>query len=191
LLLRAFAMLLIGFVLYDRGIVIISMQTLFVSVVLLLALFPKLFFALGFWLSVGGVFYIFLFLIHFKELSYWWQFFLLPVWIYLMMLPYSLGVFGNFSLHHPLSILWTSLFVIFYPLSLVLHILGVGSLLDFAPCFLLELEVEAKSVILEKHWLGVEIFLSLLAIYKRGFAFVLLLFVFAIFIYFIYDIAEF
>jgi len=62
-LVRAYGMLLVGFVLYDRGIKIISMQTLFITLILLLSLFPRLFFALGFWLSMAGVFYIFLFLL--------------------------------------------------------------------------------------------------------------------------------
>ncbi|MEA2091638.1 MAG: ComEC/Rec2 family competence protein, partial [Campylobacterota bacterium] len=97
-LLRAFAMLIIGFILYDRGIKIISMQTLLLTVFLLLAIFPKLFFALGFWLSVSGVFYIFLFLIHFKHLSKLWQFILVPFWVYLLMLPLSLVIFGSFSI---------------------------------------------------------------------------------------------
>jgi len=188
-LLRAFMMLLIGFILYDRGVKIISMQTLFVSVILLLALFAKLIFALGFWLSVAGVFYIFLFLIHFKELNKWWQFFLLPIWIYIMMLPYSLSIFSNFSLYHPLSIIWTSLFVIFYPLSLLLHFIGFGDLLDFSLRFLLELDLDAKSVELHYSWLILEVLLSILSIYKRRFAFVLLFFSIGIFIHFIYDIA--
>lgn len=190
-LLRAFMMLLIGFILYDRGVKIISMQTLFVSVVLLLALFPKLFFALGFWLSAGGVFYIFLFLIHFKKLSGVWQFFLLPLWIYLMMLPYSLGIFGNFSLYHPLSILWTSLFVIFYPLSLLLHFMGYGDLLDFMLLFLLRLDVNAQLVELHWSYLALEVFLSALSIFYRSFLYVLLFFCSGIFVHFIYDIAQF
>ncbi len=66
-LLRAFVMLLVGFVLYDRGIKIISMQTLSLTIILILSFAPKLFFALGFWLSVSGVFYIFLFLIHLSD----------------------------------------------------------------------------------------------------------------------------
>jgi competence protein ComEC len=61
-LLRAFGMLVVGFFLYDRGVEIISMQTLFVTILLLLSLFPTLIFSLGFWLSSFGVFYIFLFL---------------------------------------------------------------------------------------------------------------------------------
>jgi len=190
-LLRAFGMLIVGFVLYDRGIEIISMQTLFVTIFSLLALFPALIFSLGFWLSTLGVFYIFLFLIHFKNLSYWWQFFLLPVWIYLMMLPYSLGIFGNFSLAHPLSIIWTSLFVIFYPISLFLHIIGFGDLLNFSLHFLLSLEVNAVVVELPFGFLVAQVLLSLVSIYKRSIAFLLLIFCSGIFIYFIYDITKF
>lgn len=190
-LLRAFGMLIVGFVLYDRGIEIVSMQTLFVTLLLLLALFPILLFSLGFWLSGFGVFYIFLFLIHFRHLSYWRQFFLLPIWVYLMMLPFSLAIFGSFSLLHPLSILWTELFVIFYPLSLFLHLVGFGDLLDFALHVLLELAPNASSTKLPMPLLGVAIFLSLLSIFKRRTLYVLLLFCSGIFIYFIYDVAEF
>ena len=129
-LVRAYAMLVVGFILYDRGFEVISMQTLFVAAVLLLALFPRLFFSLGFWLSVSGVYYILLFLIHFKDLAIWKQFFLIPVWVYLTMLPISLAIFGNFSFLHPLSIIFSILFTLFYPLSLLLHFIGLGDLLD-------------------------------------------------------------
>ena len=129
-LIRAYFMLVVGFVLYDRGIEIVSMQTLLVSVLILLSFLPKLFFSLGFWLSVSGVFYIFLYLLEFKNISKIWQFVLMPVWVYLMMLPFSLSIFGNFSLYHPLSIIWTLLFSLFYPLSIFLHLIGFGDLLD-------------------------------------------------------------
>ena len=91
-LLRAFFMLIIGFILYDRGIKIISMLTLLLTVVLLISFFPRLLLSIGFWLSVSGVFYIFLFLIHLKELSKVWQFILIPFWVYLLMLPYSIVI---------------------------------------------------------------------------------------------------
>ena len=129
-LVRAYAILVVGFILYDRGFEVISMQTLFVAAMLLLALFPRLFFSLGFWLSVSGVYYILLFLIHFKELPVWKQFLLIPIWVYLAMLPLSLYIFNNFSLWHPASILVSILFTLFYPLSLVLHLIGFGDLLD-------------------------------------------------------------
>jgi competence protein ComEC len=123
-------MLVVGFVLYERGFKIISMQTLFLTAVLILSFFPRLFFSLGFWLSVGGVYYIYLFLLYFKNLGKIYQFILLPVWVYLMMLPHSLFIFENFSLWHPLSIIWSILFSIFYPLSILLHIFGIGDLFD-------------------------------------------------------------
>ncbi len=188
-LLRAFAMLIVGFVLYDRGIQVISMQTLLVTILLLLALFPKLIFSIGFWLSISGVFYIFLFLIHFKEISKIKQFVLLPFWVYLMMLPYSLAIFGNFSLYHPLSILWTSLFTLFYPLSIALHVMGLGDLFDTPLEYLLHVNTHAMQQPLAKGYLGVEIFLSIVAVFSKKALFVLLGYTLLLFIYFIYNVA--
>ena len=184
-LLRAFFMLIIGFILYDRGIKIVSMQTLFLTVVLLLSFFPKLFFALGFWLSVSGVFYIFLFLIHFKKLPKIWQFILVPFWVYILMLPFSLAIFGNFSIYHPLSILWTTLFTIFYPLSIFLHIIGFGSLFDTLLESLILLGQSTLHVELNFKILVLHIALSLLAIYKKVFVYLLLTMSLFIMIYFI------
>jgi len=129
-LLRAFVMLVVGFVLYDRGFKIISMQTLLVSGILILSFFPRLFFSLGFWFSIGGVYYIYLFLMLFQNLKKIWIFILLPIWIYTMMLPHTLFIFNNFSAIHPASILLSIAFGVFYPLSIVLHIFGFGDLTD-------------------------------------------------------------
>jgi len=188
-LFRAFFMFLIGFILYDRGVKIVSMQTLFVSVSLILSFHPALFFSVGFWLSVSGVFYIFLFLIYFKELHRYLQFIFLPIWIYLMMLPYSVVLFHNFSIYHPLSILWSVLFSIFYPLSFVLHILHLGDLLDPMLKSLLSLNTNANITIqLSKVYLYIEILLSILAIFKKRFIYLLFMYTILIFIYLIYDI---
>ena len=46
------------------------------------------------------------------------------------MLPAALALFGTFSSLHPLSVLWTMLFIVFYPLALALHLLGAGGMLD-------------------------------------------------------------
>jgi len=173
-LLRAFAMLLIGFVLYDRGIKIISMQTLLLTVILLLAFFPKLIFALGFWLSVSGVFYIFLFLLYFKHLSKIKQFILMPFWVYIMMLPFSLVIFGGFSIYHPLSIIWTTLFTIFYPLSIFLHLIGFGNLLDGILESFIGLAQNKEVVFIGYEWLVLHIALSLVSIYKKSFIWLLL-----------------
>ncbi|WP_297440680.1 ComEC/Rec2 family competence protein [Sulfurimonas sp.] len=188
-LLRAYAMLVIAYILYARGIKIISMQTLLITVVFLLALFPKLIFSIGFWLSVSGVFYIFLFLIHFKHYSKVKQFILLPFWVYLMMLPYSLAIFGNFSLYHPLSILWTTLFTLFYPLEMFLHLISHGSLLDGLVQKLVEINLNAVNHTTAFSYLIIEVLLSFIAIFSRRFLYVLLLYTFLIFIYSIYNVA--
>ncbi|WP_434637520.1 ComEC/Rec2 family competence protein [Sulfurimonas sp. NW7] len=188
-LLRAYGMLLVGFVLYDRGIKIISMQTLLLTVLLLLALFPKLIFSIGFWLSVSGVFYIFLFLVHFQTLSKIRQFLLLPFWVYLMMLPYSMAIFGNFSLYHPLSIVWTTLFTLFYPLTIALHVMGFGSLLDTPLTYLLHVNAHALQHTLAKVYLIAEIVLSLAAVFSKKALYALLGYTLLLFVYFIYNVA--
>jgi len=175
-LLRAFVMLLVGFALYDRGVELISMQTLILSGVLLLAFFPRLLFSIGFWLSMAGVFYIFLFLIHFKHLKKIWQFILIPIWVYILMLPYSLILFGNFSLYHPLSILWTSLFTLFYPLSIALHTVGHGNILDSLLESLLSLNQETIVLHLSRFNLIIPIILSILSSFKKSFLYLLLLY---------------
>ncbi len=182
-LLRAFAMLIIGFILYDRGIKIISMLTLLLTVVLLISFFPRLVLSIGFWLSVSGVFYIFLFLIHFKELSKIWQFILIPFWVYLLMLPYSIVIFGNFSIYHPLSIIWTSLFTLFYPISIFLHLINQGDFFDGALQSLLRLNTGEIKISLNLIWLIGHIALSLISIYKKSFVYLLLSFSISILIY--------
>lgn len=182
-LLRAYVMLVIGFILYDRGIKIISMQTLLLTVLLILAIFPRLFFSIGFWLSVTGVGYIFLFLIYFKEYKKIWQFLLLPLFVYLMMLPYSLTIFGNFSSLHPLSIVYTTLFTVFYPLTLLLHLFGFGGVFDPLLEALMATGSEAVKILLDIKILEVFIIISLGSIFHRYLFYTLNFFAFFIFIY--------
>lgn len=190
-LLRAFVMLLVGFILYDRGIKLFSMQTLMLTVLIILALYPRLITSIAFWLSVSGVYYIFLFLILFEKRSKSWHFFLLPFWIYLMMLPFSLVIFGNFSLYHPISILLSTLFALFYPLAILLHILGMGALLDPILLPLLKLETDATRLSIESYYLLLHILLSLITLYKKEFYLLTLLCGGSFFIYAIYSVSKF
>lgn len=187
-LLRAFVMLVVGFVLYDRGIKIISMQTLLLSVMLIMAILPRLFFSLGFWLSVSGVFYIFLFLIHFKHLRKVWQFLFVPTFVYLTMLPLSLVIFSNFSIYHPLSIVWTSLFTIFYPLSILLHIVGFGGLFDGVLESLISLGDHGLSIEIGFAWLVFYALISLIGIYSKRFVWLTLFVSFSFCVYAVYHI---
>ncbi len=185
---RALTMLVIGFILYDRGLKVISMQTLLLTVLLLLAFIPRYVFELGFWLSVSGVFYIFLFLIHFKHLSKTWQFILVPFWVYFLMLPYSVVIFENFSLYHYLSILWTTLFSLFYPLSIFLHLIGFGNLLDGLLNSLIDLGSSNSIVKISFNWLYGYVILSLLSIFQIRFIYLLIIYALSFFIYSIYHI---
>ena len=185
-LVRAFGMLMVGFLLYDRGFEIISMQTLFVTIFILLAIIPKMFFSLGFWFSVTGVFYIFLFFIHFKNLNRYVEYILLGVFIYLMMLPFSLNIFSNFSVLHPFSIVWSLVFIIFYPFSIIFHLLGFGYVFDPFLSKLIYSQVDVKSIKLSDSYLCFHIFLSLVSIYKKEIIFLLLFESLSVLVYSIY-----
>ena len=159
--LRAFAMTLIGFLFYDRGIKVLSFLSLLMAVLLLVAFWPRLLFSIGFWLSVAGVFYIFMFLRRYEARGTVFKFIGIHVWVYAMMLPVSLTIFGTFSLLHPLSILWTMLFILFYPLALLLHLAGAGGVLDGAVSALLELPAVSAGVdtgpFLPAAWIGLSL----------------------------------
>lgn len=185
-LLRSFAMLIVGTVMYDRGFKIISMQTLFLTILLLLVFFPRLLFSLGFWLSVFGVFYIFLFLIHFKHLSTVWKFFLVEFTTYLLMLPLALAIFGAFGFYHPFSIILSMLFILFYPLSIFLHIIGYGNLFDGLLQSLILLGETKHVVPLSIPFLALHIAISFWAIFKKLGMWVLLAYSSGIFVYALY-----
>ena len=188
-LLRAYAMLLLGFILYERGFKLLSMQTLFVTVALLLALFPRLFFSVGFYLSIAGVFFIFLALIHLKKLSKISLFIFLSLWVYLAMLPLSIALFHTFSLYHPLSIIFTTLFSLFYPLSIFFHLLNIGYIFDTPLQMLLEIDTHARPIAFSFFWVFIELVLSILAVFKKKFFWLLFLYCLLIFIYLIYNVA--
>ena len=188
-LIRSFGMLVVGYFLYDRGLKIISMQTLFLTLLLLVAFFPRLLFSLGFWLSASGVFYIFLFLHHFKKMNKVAIFFLLSIFVYLAMLPFSLYIFEIFSLMHPLSIVWSALFSIFYPLSILLHVSGFGGVFDGWLLKLLSLGELTTTVELSNFMFFLHVGLSLLAIKWKSLFYILVFESTTIFIYAMQNIA--
>jgi len=152
-LLRAYSMLLVGYVLHDRGLKIVSLQTLVITVILLLALWPKLLFSLGFWLSVSGVYFIFLYFRYFEQLPQKVSFVAIAVWVYLLMTPISLVLFGNYSPYHLLSILWSLLFTLFYPSALLLHSIGLGDLFDGLLESGLAVDLKGEKILIDIRWL--------------------------------------
>lgn len=127
---RSFGMIVVGYWLHDRGIKIISVQTLLIAVGVLLAFFPKLFFSLGFWFSSFGVLSIFIFVRYYEHWKPWQIFLALHIWCYLVMLPISLAIFGTFGFWHIASIPIALLFNIYYPVVLALHMTPWGDWFD-------------------------------------------------------------
>ncbi len=145
-LLRAFAMVLTGWLALLLGVKLLSFSFLALCVVMLVAFLPGLLLSVGFWFSVAGVFFIYQFLELAKEWPGWVVFLFLNLWVYLAMLPVVHSIFGTFSIYQLLSIPLTILFSLFYPLSILLHIAGLGDLLDPFMLELLRLPEDAKGI---------------------------------------------
>ena len=187
--LRSFAMMLAGFFFYDRGIRVLSLQSLMIVVFLLLSLWPALLFSLGFWLSVGGVYSIFTFLQLSSGVGPVVRFVGLHVWVYLMMLPWTLVLFGTFSSWHPVSIVLTMGFVLFYPLALSLHLVGMGDLLDTTIQGLMQLSPSQTVFDLDWKWLLLWLVLNLLALESQTVKWLLFGFAGAVFVGAVYQVA--
>ncbi len=129
-LLRSFVMLVYGFLLFHRHFKILSFEVLFVTIVTILVLFPSFIFSIGFWFSVAGVFYIYLFLEYFSHLKNWQIVILLNIWVFLLMIPIVHRFFDTFTFHQLYSPLLSIGFGIFYPVEMFLHLIGQGDLLD-------------------------------------------------------------
>lgn len=126
---RSLVMALFAFFLILKNIKLFSFENLFFCVFLCIALFPRLGLSLGFFFSILGVFYIFLFMHHFR-LKNAFEIVFLNCFVFLgVLLPVhyyypQAGILQLMSL--PLSLL----FVIFYPLSFTLHLFYLGDIFD-------------------------------------------------------------
>ncbi|GAA7313088.1 ComEC/Rec2 family competence protein [Helicobacter pylori] len=166
---RAFLMGLLGFLACFFGVRILSFKLLVLACCIAIALLPKLLFSVGFLLSVCGVWYIFLFLKHtqifFKDSSFLMRFFqaiALSVLVFLNMLIIAHAFFPMFSPYQLFSIPLGLIFIVFFPLSLFLHAVGLGSLLDH---FLsMPLTIPTISVSSPLWLLGAHLFLTILSV---------------------------
>ncbi|WP_185080782.1 ComEC/Rec2 family competence protein [Helicobacter pylori] len=165
---RAFLMGLLGFLACFFGVRILSFKLLVLACCIAIALLPKLLFSVGFLLSVCGVWYIFLFLKHtqifFKISSFWmrsFQVISLSALVFLNMLIIAHAFFPMFSPYQLFSIPLGLIFIVFFPLSLFLHAVGLGSLLDH---FLsMPLTIPTISVSSPLWLLGAHLFLTILS----------------------------
>nr|WP_164867366.1 ComEC/Rec2 family competence protein [Helicobacter pylori] len=165
---RAFLMGLLGFLACFFGVRLLSFKLLILACCIAIALLPKLLFSVGFLLSVCGVWYIFLFLKHtqifFKTSSFLMRSFqaiALSVLVFLNMLIVAHAFFPMFSPYQLFSIPLGLIFIVFFPLSLFLHAVGLGSLLDHL--LNMPLTIPTISVPSPLWLLGVHLFLTILS----------------------------
>ncbi|MFP6245811.1 ComEC/Rec2 family competence protein [Helicobacter pylori] len=165
---RAFLMGLLGFLACFFGVRLLSFKLLILACCIAIALLPKLLFSVGFLLSVCGVWYIFLFLKHtqifFKTSSFWmrsFQVISLSALVFLNMLIIAHAFFPMFSPYQLFSIPLGLIFIVFFPLSLFLHAVGLGSLLDHL--LSMPLTIPTISVPSPLWLLGAHLFLTILS----------------------------
>ncbi|MCH4599030.1 ComEC family DNA internalization-related competence protein [Helicobacter pylori] len=165
---RAFLMGLLGFLACFFGVRLLSFKLLILACCIAIALLPKLLFSVGFLLSVCGVWYIFLFLKHtqafFKTSSFLMRSFQaisLSTLVFLDMLIVVHAFFPMFSPYQLFSIPLGLIFIVFFPLSLFLHAVGLGSLLDHI--LNMPLAIPTISVSSPLWLLGAHLFLTILS----------------------------
>ncbi|WP_367712368.1 ComEC/Rec2 family competence protein [Helicobacter pylori] len=165
---RAFLMGLLGFLACFFGVRLLSFKLLVLACCIAIALLPKLLFSVGFLLSVCGVWYIFLFLKHtqafFKTSSFLarsFQAISLSALVFLNMLIIAHAFFPMFSPYQLFSIPLGLIFIVFFPLSLFLHAVGLGSLLGHI--LNMPLTIPTISIPSPLWLLGVHLFLTILS----------------------------
>ncbi len=186
-LLRSYAMVLVGWVALLMGVEFISFTFLFSILTVLILLFPSLLVSLGFWLSIAGVFYIFL-LLHYSKLFTRWSItlWIIPLGIFLFMQPVIHTVFTVSSSYQLLSPLLSLLFVVFYPLVMMLHLLGLGMWFDEALLRLFTIAEGSSDKLLPLWMLFVYMGVSLGAIRSKKLFFLLLFLAISYSIYLFY-----
>ena len=174
-LVRSYAMVLVGWSILLLGMELLSFTFLTTVLLLLVVLFPSLLVSLSFWLSVAGVFYIFLLLQYTKHYNKWIvSFVVIPLGIFVLMLPVVHGIFAVTTSYQLFSPLLSMLFVPFYPLAMLLHLLGIGGLFDSALLWLFSLPKESVEHFLPVWAVFGYIVLSIGAIWQRKLFYVVL-----------------
>jgi competence protein ComEC len=140
-LLRSFGMMLIGWFALITGLELMNFAILFAAVCILPLLFPYLLFSTAFWLSVCGVFYIYLLgrFVSAGESGIYKKLLHIPFGIFILMTPIVHSIFPATSAWQLLSPILSIVFPFFYPLAIFAHLVGYGGLFDSALLYLFSL----------------------------------------------------
>ncbi|AXX89844.1 competence protein [Arcobacter suis] len=167
-LLRAFVMLVLTIYFLRSNIKIVSYINLFYTFLIVIALFPKFLFSLGFWFSIIAVFYIFLFIQYFKNLNKYFQIIFFNVWMFLVFNPIVHFYFPQTTYEQFLSIIINILFAIFYVFEIIAHIFGFAIYFDSFIKDFLSYEMNVFIVKTPFYFLLIYIFVSFASIFNKN-----------------------
>lgn len=165
--LRAFIMFIFAIIFLRSNIKILSFNTLLITLLFIIAFFPKYLFSLSLWFSVLGVFYIFLFLQYFKNLPKFYMLILFNFWIFFALNPIIHYFFYETSTLQLFSAFITLFFTVFYPLELFLHFIGFADLLDSLIKQFLTIQFSSYTVQTSLWFFIIYLVFSLLAVFKK------------------------
>jgi len=184
-LLRAFIMMLFGIFVLRANIKLISFETLLLTLLSILVLFPSYIFSISLWFSIIGVFYIFLFIKYFQNQNKIFLFLFFNIWIFASFNPivhYFFGVTAHIQLISPFI---TILFTLFYPFELFLHLIGYGDFLDKFLNFAINLNYHTFELFTPLWFFVIYTFFSILSIFSLYAFYILniLLIIFNLYLY--------
>lgn len=186
-LLRSYVMMVVGALFFMRYIDILSFTSLGIVILIITAFAPKMLFSVSFWFSVSGVFYIYLFIHYFKHLNKLLATIFFNFWIFLVMMPIIHFYFGIFSFYQFLSPILSLIFIPFYPLTIVLHIIGYGDIFDDYIYLLLNVKDDYATIMTPTWFLIIYVCLSILSIFNKKVFILLNIFMSLFLLYCIYN----
>ncbi len=181
-LLRSFVMFVFAIFFLRSNIKLLSYNTLLITCLFIISVFPQYIFSISLWFSLSGVFYIFLYLQYFKGLPTLISIVFFNFWIYFAFNPIVHFFFFDTSYEQLLSPVITLIFSIFYPFELFLHLINFGNLLDTYLIYLLNFSLDIKQYETSSYFFVVYIVFSFLSIFGKKYFIILntLLMIFSI-----------
>jgi len=177
-LIRSFIMLFITWLVLIFDLELISFKLLAIVLLVILVISPKLISSIALFLSFMGVFYIFLILMWFKSSSNWFiALIAIPVGIFLLMFPVGHFFFENSTIWQLASPPLSILFIPFYPITAMLHILGWGGVFDNILKILFNLPQDSIDIVMPLPLFIIYLALSLLSIFSKKVFYITLIFV--------------
>lgn len=167
--LRAFILAIIVFFMMISGVKILNFIHLMFCILFAIAINPNLIFNIGFILSCSGIFYVYTFFKHVQGNKFI-LFFLFNLVIFLLMFP-IVHIFFPYFTPFQFNSIWISIiFVVFFPIAILVHIIGFGNIFDSLLLKILESDIYMTNFYTPFSVIIVYILFSLLSIrFKKAF----------------------